>query len=228
MLKLVAIITMFIDHFAVAFLNPMSLEYSILRLIGRISMPLFAYMLANGYIHTRNYNKYLSRLLIMAIVAQIPFTMLLYKIDLSTLLIPQYLPLIVTRLNIGFTFCVSLIFLKLMDIKNTKTSNMIITFIVGVFLLNYVKNCDYGAYCIFIVFVFYLCIGAYKNSPKALAIASMLILALSFIFYGVSNQIFSALAILPIIFVPNTRYKYDKWIFYTFYPAHLFILAVLS
>ena len=68
-LKLIALVTMLIDHtgvIIVAAFWPGSIVYSILRLIGRIAFPLFAFMISEGLLHSRKPYRYLLRLLFMA------------------------------------------------------------------------------------------------------------------------------------------------------------------
>jgi len=78
-LKLIAITTMLIDHIGAAilmsYLNSGFLGnlYFISRAIGRIAFPIFAYLIANGCKHTKNINKYIIRLGILAIISEIPF-----------------------------------------------------------------------------------------------------------------------------------------------------------
>ena len=68
-LKWIAVITMLIDHVGVVFFP----EYSIIRWIGRISFPLFAFLICEGYRHTSNIWKYFLRLGIFAIISEIPY-----------------------------------------------------------------------------------------------------------------------------------------------------------
>ena len=63
-LKLFAIITMVIDHIGYA-LFP---EVLLLRIIGRLSLPIFAFLVAEGYHYTRNIKQYMFRIFIFAII----------------------------------------------------------------------------------------------------------------------------------------------------------------
>lgn len=74
-LKWIAVITMLIDHIGLVFFP----EYEILRLIGRISFPIFAFLLCEGYKHTSNIWKYFFRLGIFAIISEIPYNICLYN-----------------------------------------------------------------------------------------------------------------------------------------------------
>ena len=66
-LKIIAMISMLIDHIGVA-LFP---YVEIFRIIGRLAFPIFAYMIAEGCRYTKNRKKYLGIILGMAIVFQL-------------------------------------------------------------------------------------------------------------------------------------------------------------
>ncbi|MBN2899276.1 MAG: hypothetical protein JXO44_10930 [Clostridia bacterium] len=68
-LKLIAIITMVIDHIGAAFFPDMML----FRTIGRIAFPIFAYQLAIGYKHTSNLSAYTKRLFIFGCISYVPY-----------------------------------------------------------------------------------------------------------------------------------------------------------
>lgn len=77
-LKLVAIITMFIDHLAAGLGDNASPvitgeAYSVMRGIGRTAFPLFCFMITEGFIHTRSRLKYFKRLAIFCLVSEFPF-----------------------------------------------------------------------------------------------------------------------------------------------------------
>ena len=65
-LKVLALLTMTFDHigYQLVFYNPE--VANIFRYIGRLALPLFCFMIAEGAIHTKNFNKYALRLGIMA------------------------------------------------------------------------------------------------------------------------------------------------------------------
>lgn len=86
MLKLIAMITMFIDHLGHMGIVGMIVEklnmsghmvtydyYTLVRSIGRIAFPIFAYQVALGYAKTSNLRRYISRLIVFALVSHIPY-----------------------------------------------------------------------------------------------------------------------------------------------------------
>ena len=68
-LKILAIIFMTIDHIGFT-LFPSNL---LLRYIGRLAFPIFAFQMGNGFYHTKNKEKYIFRMLIFTVISQIPF-----------------------------------------------------------------------------------------------------------------------------------------------------------
>jgi len=123
-LKAVACLFMLIDHIG-AFLIP---ALPILRIIGRLSMPLFAYQLTIGYIHTSNQYRYFKRLTILAFISQIPY-----------FLLRGY------QLNILFTFLFALLLIWSIDNKS----------IYGLLILPLIPFCSYGLYGTLTVLIFH-------------------------------------------------------------------------
>ena len=84
-LQLIALVTMTLDHIAFYFLD----GFEPLRAIGRIAMPLFTFMLIEGYFHTSSKVKYFGRILIAAILAELPLwlfhSVFNYKLSINIL-----------------------------------------------------------------------------------------------------------------------------------------------
>ena len=86
-LKIIAAVTMLIDHAGLTLyyarvLGPSPL-YHVLRSVGRIAFPLYAFLLVNGFEKTRDRAKYLTRLCIFAVLSQLPYTFALHKYNYS-------------------------------------------------------------------------------------------------------------------------------------------------
>lgn len=87
-LKYIALITMLIDHFGASFLiryirvnnayDQYLNFYNILRYIGRVSFPIFIFLLIEGLQHTRDIRKYLFRLFLFCFISEIPFDLAFY------------------------------------------------------------------------------------------------------------------------------------------------------
>lgn len=99
-IKLIAIICMTIDH-----MNYVLGRKIALNVIGRIAFPLYCFQLVVGYDKTRNLSKYISRLLIFAIISQIPYLFFINAIGASF------------QLNVLFTLSLGLVTMYLYDLK---------------------------------------------------------------------------------------------------------------
>ena len=78
-LKLIAVVSMLIDHTTYVLRLSGRLPYGTLYIIGRtIGRPaflIFAFLLVNGFDRTQDRRKYLERLILFAVISQIPFTL---------------------------------------------------------------------------------------------------------------------------------------------------------
>ena len=72
-LKLIAVVSMLVDHVAFSFIGNGSYLYWVMRALGRIAFPIYAFLLVEGFCHTRNLQKYAVRLLICAVISEIPY-----------------------------------------------------------------------------------------------------------------------------------------------------------
>lgn len=81
-LKAIALVAMLFDHIACVFgwegWDLLSFNASVLRYMGRMSFPIFAFCVVNGWKHTHNKRKYFINLCLCAIVSQIPFSLAFY------------------------------------------------------------------------------------------------------------------------------------------------------
>lgn len=155
-LKIVAIMAMIIDHIGYYFsfcIDPA--VYSCMRIIGRIAMPIFAFLLVQGYLNTSKVNKYIGRLFTFALITQI-FMIVLYLVNI--IYIPEYEIIIAKSLNILFSFSLSLCILVCIDKKrkiiNVETENkelinffeaiLRIIIIISIIIIYSIVKIDYG------------------------------------------------------------------------------------
>ena len=202
-LKIIAIITMFLDHYYRIIGGP---EW--LSILGRLAFPIFAFSISEGYSHTKNVNKYLMRLLNFAIIIQLP----------NFLGFQEY------PLNIFFTLALGLFCLEILD--NNKI-NIVVRYIVVLYLcfLAEKTGLDYGAYGVILIILF----NKLRNNKLYIFIA---FLALNLVILKIGSlseiQIYSIFSLVP-IFLYNGKKGYGmKYFFYLFYPLHFIFLYTLN
>ncbi|WP_022762390.1 TraX family protein [Butyrivibrio sp. AD3002] len=217
MLKIIAMISMVFDHVGDMFLPGVMWP----RMIGRLAMPLFAFCIAEGYIHTRDKKKYILRLGIFALISEIPFDLAFDgKIGLG-------------HQNIMLTFFLSVLALKLFDIirgevkEDTGKYNVVKSIcgtlvIIAIAFIALLVKADYTVFAIISVFLFYV----FKNSKHFLRTGvgvAFLALTRTMGYYCTTG-----LSIIPLLLYNGKRGKGLKWLFYTFYPGHLLILYLIK
>ena len=232
-LKIIALITMFCDHFGDAFIG----HFSFFNLIGRIAFPIFAFQISEGFLHTKDIKKYFLRLGIFAIISQIPFSLFTQKfLNSDTLSLNVFFTLLLGLLGIFLYKYITDLFQKYNE--NKKLDKLVsihldkILGIVALLLISYVAellNTDYGFWGVLVIFAFYL----FKNDKLAMIISFITLCIIKYgiqiIQYGynigyVLLGIFTALSIVFIGLYNGKQGKKIKYILYIFYPVHLLLL----
>lgn len=202
-LKCIALLSMLIDHLG-AFIFK---DVVWLRCVGRLAFPIFAFLIVEGYLRTKNVGKYMLRLLIFAFISEIPYDLVskgkLFYID---------------KQNVMFTLLFGLICIWAIDRFRFKWQSPLIVLTVGV--ISYFIKCDYGVGGVFTVLVFYI----FYNT---LTVKYAFIAAVNVFVYDTWIQHVGALAIIPIHFYNGKKGPSAKWLFYIFYPAHLLIIYLI-
>lgn len=213
MIKILACLFMLIDHIGIIFLP----GCEIFRILGRVSMPLYAYSIARGIKYTRNIKNYYKRILEVSLIAQIPYCIMEGEI----------------KLNICFLWLIGIWCITSLN-KQLKRINKIIIMIFSIICVN-ALNIDYGVYgLLYLVITYYSLIAKEesKNKDKYMYI-SWSVLHISKIMFDSSHgimQIFTLPAI-PIIDICN-RYgleskKINNIFIQFFYPIHMIILLLI-
>lgn len=228
-LKLLAMLLMLCDH-AWATIIPGN-EW--LTCIGRLAFPIFAFQIAEGWEHTSDRKTYRRRVLLWALVSEIPFNLM----AAGGVIYPFHQ-------NVMFTFWLAMLFLGLIDRAEQKgkaasCAAVAASMLLG-YLLGFVLMVDYFGYGIVTVLVFYLARKVPHGRLVQLAgIGYLNLFAMKGLVYPIvllgrewlfPQQGFALLA-LPLIWMyngsPGTRSKAARRLGYAFYPVHMLILALL-
>lgn len=231
-LKIIALITMFIDHIGAVLLeqgllpiissavlagnsfNYIPTDYKtwnhinfFLRLIGRISFPIYCFLLVEGFLHTRNIKKYALRLGLFALISEIPFDLAFYG---------EFFNL--GRQNVFFTLLIGLCTIwsmkSLENLPQNQASFHILVALTSMMLAEFLQT-DYSAFGVLLIILLYL----FRNNRKQQSIVG----AISTLW-----EYTAPLAFLFTYFYNGERGKQlPKAFFYSFYPIHLIFLSII-
>ena len=210
-LKLIAVTSMLIDHSGYLIFN----GFSFMNYIGRLAFPIFAFLITEGYIHTSNLKKYFSRLLIFAIISQIPY-MLLFNNDFT--------------LNILFTLALGLLAITVYN--KVKNKLLGILFVIFSSIIAELLHLDYGWFGIAIIFIFYI----FKTKKIYMNMLFAFATFINYIYYFAKTLrieylliiLFCTLSLIPINLYNGKKGKNIKYFLYIFYPLHLIVLYLIK
>lgn len=207
-LKVIAVISMTIDHVALYVLaGYLSMQdvwlYDVLRGIGRLAFPIFAFLVVEGYRHSHNLKRYMAVLLMAAIISEIPW-----------FLLGQY-----DSHNVLFTLLLGLIAVYLTD-RIPKNSWVFFIPSLCVAIIASWINTDYSWHGIGVMMVFYL----FHEKPFP-----YFLIGFPFLMeYGITGTCMGILACL--LYNGNRGFVRGKWLkycFYIYYPLHLMLMSCI-
>lgn len=214
-----AMLLMLCDHLQLTLLP----DLPVLRCIGRLAFPLFAFMSVEGYLHTRSLKKYLLRLLMLAVISEIPFDLLVS----GSVFDPMHQ-------NVIWTIILGLCCIRAFenisaDLKKMLSAVVIIASLAAAII----ARVDYSSAGVLTLLAFY----AFRGNTVRCRLMQLLSLAfINLVLLGGIEFAFpyQALAVLslPIIWLydgsQGPHNGFIKAANYLFYPAHMLILALFS
>ena len=232
LIKLLACVFMLIDH-AGKMLFP---DIPQMRLIGRLAFPMFAYGIAAGAVYTRDPIKYLSRIALLALIAQPLYALGLDHANSAMYAIPfGEDPIGAVRafyINSWQKPSILLsLFLGLCILTALRKRQWILALFVYILCHRFSSNLDYGLGGIRLMILFYsLC--SYPAAALAAVCAYMIAWSsgsgYTFLGHTFGMRIFALPAVVFCCLPMKRRMHLPRWFVYAFYPAHLIALAILS
>lgn len=244
-LKMIAIISMFIDHlgatvldriiygnglgtaasmYVAAHLDALYRLYVGMRGIGRLAFPIYCFFIVEGLLHTRNLRKYAGRLLLFALISELPFDLAIRGTVWDLSYNNVFFTLLVGLLVIaGIRWCGER-FSGIDEDSSFRFGELFIRGILsmlmifaGMVIAEELLKSDYGAAGVIAIVVIYLL----RKHPKTAVLAAVLLLT------RMSSELeITALAdVFLIAYYNGTRGRQNKYFFYAFYPVHLLLLA---
>ena len=211
-LKIIGIITMLIDHIGYVFY-----DHSILRVIGRIAFPIFAFQSVIGYEHTSNKKKHLLKLFLFGVISQIPFYLMNNAVK-------QF-----ASLNIMFTILLGLISISIFNKFSNRFDGLLAVFFIC--FLGIILRVDYGWFGVLLIFLF----NYFKDNKIKMVLATCILFVLHYAMkivyldalYYLKLLFSSFLSLVPICLYNKKEGIKTKYLFYVFYPLHMLLLWLI-
>ena len=226
-LKLLAMAFMLLDH---VWATVWSVPW--FTVIGRMAFPIFAFQIVEGFYKTSDRKAYMKRMLIFALISEIPFNLMLS----DSLVYPLHQ-------NVMFTFLIALLLMNWMEkYRGSKLRFAGISVVCALLatVLGLATFVDYYHYGVLMVLLFY---WSYRLPMRwAVQLLGMLYIndAMAGLVYPVElfgrsfeigQQMFAVLALIP-IWLYNGKKGYSskpvQYACYAFYPAHMLVLYGIS
>lgn len=236
-LKLIACVTMLIDHIGAALVVPTDAIYYaneelyttmawinlVMRCIGRIAFPIFCFLLVEGVHHTRNPKKYVQRLAIGMVLSEIPFDLAFFPDGISW-----------AHQSVMVTLLLGCILVLLMN--RTEGFRKLLWIVPFYFAAEWLHT-DYAGDGILLIALLALAKGRKHEKWWQLAVMFLLYWDFSFTcrYYNLDVNIpmnrLPLLSAIPIVCYDGRKLTHSKkvqWAFYLFYPVHIGLLCVLK
>lgn len=219
-LKIIAVLSMVIDHCAYFLMEPDTLIYNMMRCFGRIAFPVFAFLISEGFAHTRSRTRYLLTLLGFAVISEIPWY-LLNGIDGTH--------------NVMFTLSLGVAALSVFD-RLCEHGPLCCFSILIMCILAWWAGVDYDWRGVLMIVLFYILrrqtiepwISRHNVCFPLQSIIQILFTFPLMMHYGIAGAILTSIVIF---LYDGTRGHIKgavaKYSFYAFYPVHLFVISLI-
>ena len=229
-IKYIAMLTMLLNHISQIFMKPGYFLSELFLDIGYFTAITMCYFLVEGFQYTHSKKNYAIRLLIFALISEIPYCMAFTNNGVIEF----------QGLNMLFTLLICFTIL----IVNEKVLNKFLKDICILGLIVLSLFCDWALLTPIFTLLFIWSRGS-RNKIKCTFITSMLLFGIfnfaggierfsagTNIVYALGSMSGIALAGIVILFFYNGKRMergkvFSKWFFYLFYPVHLLILGLL-
>lgn len=231
-LTVVAMLSMFLDHAALTLIrngklygfdvdlynNAIMLEdaklwivlYNVMRIIGRLAFPIFAFLIVEGFRKTSNLFKYILRLLLLALISEIPYDLMVFNEFLTVRCF--------TIQNVVFTYVIALLMLTCIRLSSGLPSLLSVFIAALAVVLAKLLRTDYAIEGILLIYIFYI----FRADLNIKCILALIITFLMSIEHYYGTAIFS---VFFIYFYDGKKGYVDIGrVAYIFYPLHMLLL----
>lgn len=235
-IKLIAIIAMTLDH--IAWLVFPGYDSGIipvlLHIAGRITCPVMCYLVAEGYYHTKNINKYTLRLFAFAVISHFAYIFASSDFVGAESFIPFYGGDILNQTSVMWSLAFGLVMLRIANSEKISSGvKIILVLLICIITLPADWSCV-ASLCI-------MAIGTNRGNFRKQMLWMIFYVALySVVYFFALDRLYGIIQMavvlsIPLIMMYNGQRgtsprvnRFMKWFFYIYYPLHLFIIGCIG
>ena len=237
MVKIIAIIAMTIDHITWMIYPgyPKEMLPIILHTIGRITCPIMCYFIAEGYHYTKDINKYTKRLFVFAFISHFAYVFASTSFVDWKSFIPFYYGSALNQTSVMWSLAWGLVMLRVVNSKKIESNLMKVLFVILICLISFPSDWScVASLCI-------LAFGTNRGKLKTQVLWMIFYVAIyATVYFFAIDKIYGLLQMAVVLSIPiimmyngkrgnNERVnRIMKWLFYLYYPLHLFIIGWLQ
>lgn len=229
-LRFLALLFMLMDHMWATVVSGQMW----LTCVGRLAFPIFAFQISEGFVHTSNFKRYATRLLVFALISEIPFNLMLGGS-----------PFFPFHQNVMFTLLLGLLAIRAIDNARKNPDGRswakAVLAVIGCLLLGLIGLVDYSATGVATVILFYLLRG-FRGARIAQLLAMIvlncyMITGMDIPFHLFGKEMFfpmQGFAVFSLVFIwlyngkKGSSNKLIQYGNYAFYPVHMLILSAIA
>ena len=225
-LQIIAMVTMLIDHMGIVFFP----ELPLLRIIGRLAFPIFAFFIAEGCERTHHFPRYICRMALFAVLSEVP-----YDLVHGGWWVPE-------EQNVLWTFLLAMLCIyvwKKLSARRETAVGIALSVLsaVAAFVLGEILHTDYGGFGVLVVLLFWICRDQpWRHSGELLGqgLIYFRLTAIELVETGdlvMPLQGFAVFAMPFLWLYDGTQGPHNKviqYVCYAFYPVHLAVIGILA
>ena len=233
---MIAIIAMTIDHIAWMLFPgyPNDIVPIVMHIIGRITCPIMCYFIAEGYHYTKNINKYTLRLFAFSLISHFAYIFASSSFIDGKSFIPFYYGDILNQTSVMWPLAWGLVMLR---VVNSERINSIIKVLLVLLICVITFPSDWS--CIASLCI--LAIGTNRESFRKQMLWMVFYVGIySVVYFFTLDKLYGIIQMgvvfsIPLIMMYNGQRgrsqrinRFMKWLFYIYYPLHLFIIGCIQ
>ena len=236
-IKLVAIAAMTVDHVAWWLFPgyPRAVLPLAMHIIGRLTCPIMCYFVAEGYHHTRDIRKYTARMFLFAVISHFAYVFASADFAGWRSFIPFSSGSVLNQTSVMWSLAWGLVMLRVAGSRRIRRESLRVLLILLICLISF--PADWSCIASLCVLAFGTNRGNFKKQMLWMVFyvalyALVYCLALDVV-YGLLQM--AVVLAIPILWLYNGKRSNSgkssplmKWLFYVYYPLHLFVIGLLQ